>query len=130
MENATKALLIAAAVLIAILLISLGVGVFNSASEQMDKADLSEYEAQKFNDKFTPYAGTNISGSDVNALVEAVVNSNNAPGQTNFVQVTGAVTVNKGVVNTYPNKVPTAGRYTVTITMASGLVSQININGG
>ena len=45
MENATKALLIAAAVLIAILIISLGIVVYNKASEAVTGAgDLSEYE--------------------------------------------------------------------------------------
>ena len=73
MENATKALLIAAAVLIAILLISLGVGVFNKASEQMEDADLSEYNTQKFNEKFTQYAGANVSGADVNGLIESIL---------------------------------------------------------
>ena len=44
MENATKALMIAAAVIVAILIISLGIGIFNMASEQVDNAgDLSEY---------------------------------------------------------------------------------------
>ena len=78
MENATKALLIAAAVLIAILLISLGVGVFNSASEQMESADLSEYQIQQFNDKFKKYENTSVSGSDVNALLDTVFNHNMA----------------------------------------------------
>lgn len=76
MENAVKALLIAAAVLVAILLISLGVGIFNSASEQMEGADLSEYQIKQFNDKFKKYEGTNKSGSDVNALLEVVFNHN------------------------------------------------------
>lgn len=38
MENATKALLIAAAVLIAIVLIALGVRLLNSAGDSSDKA--------------------------------------------------------------------------------------------
>jgi type III secretory pathway component EscT len=59
MENATKALLIAAAVLIAVLLISLVMGVLNSGAEQVDNADLSEYEIQQFNDKFNKYVEEN-----------------------------------------------------------------------
>ena len=56
MENATKALLIAAAVLVAILIISLGIGIFNMSSEQIDNAgDLTEYQVQTFNDKFRKY---------------------------------------------------------------------------
>ena len=40
MENATKALLIAAAVLIAILIISLGLVVYNSSAETVKQANL------------------------------------------------------------------------------------------
>ena len=54
MENATKALLIAAAVLVAILIISLGLVVYNMASETVDNAgNLDEYQIQQFNEKFT-----------------------------------------------------------------------------
>ena len=71
MENATKALLIAAAVLVAILIISLGIGIFNMASEQVYNAgDLSEYQIQQFNEKFTKYEGENKSGSEVNAMLK------------------------------------------------------------
>lgn len=76
MENATKALLIAAAVLIAILLISLGVGVFNTASEQMSSANLTEYEIQQFNDKFKQYEGTDVTASKVNSMLKTVFNHN------------------------------------------------------
>ena len=53
MENATKALLIAAAVLIAIILISLGLAVVRQGQEAVQDADLSEAEATQFNSKFT-----------------------------------------------------------------------------
>jgi len=76
MENATKALLIAAAVLVAILLISLGIGVFNLGAEQMGNADLTEYEIQTVNGKFDKYFGTSVSGTDVNALLSALFNHN------------------------------------------------------
>ena len=77
MENAVKALLIAAAVLIAILLISMVMGVFNTGAEQINNADLSDQETQQFNDKFLQYVGTNLSGSKVNALLKTVHNHNN-----------------------------------------------------
>ena len=68
MENATKALMIAGAVLIAILIISLGIGIFNSSAEQVENADLTEYQIQTFNDKFRKYEGTSKTGAEVNAL--------------------------------------------------------------
>ena len=76
MENATKALLIAAAVLVAILIISLGLAVYNKASNATDSADLSATEIQAQNEKFLKYEGTNRRGSEVNALLETVLNSN------------------------------------------------------
>lgn len=78
MENATKALMIAAAVLVAILIISLGIGIFTSASEQMGDMDMSEYQIQQFNEKFTRYVGEKKSGTDVNALITTVFNHNMA----------------------------------------------------
>lgn len=79
MENATKALMIAAAVLVVMLIIGLGIGVFNMASEQVDNAgDLSQYQVQQINDKFYQYRGENVSGSDVNALITTVYTHNNA----------------------------------------------------
>ena len=76
MENATKALIIAASVLIAMLIIALGVGIFSAAQEQVGDFDLSEYEIQQFNSKFTIYNGNNVSGTKVNQMLEVVFNHN------------------------------------------------------
>ena len=133
MENATKALLIAAAVLIAILLISLGVGVFNTASEQMGEADLSEYQIQQFNDKFSKYEGENESGSEVNALITTVFNHNNQQDDDAMkvsLTVDGdTIVANTGTTTTSPEKVSTGSRYTVTCTYneASKLITSIEV---
>lgn len=77
MENATKALLIAAAVLVAILIISLGLVVFNMAAETVNNsANLSAQEIQSFNEQFTQYQGDNVRGSNVNALLKTALNNN------------------------------------------------------
>ena len=137
MENATKALLIAAAVLVAILIISLGIGIFNMASEQVNNAgDLSEYEIQKFNEKFTQYEGTSVSASDVNAMLKTVFNHNlsqedaamrvrvGLDGETNWL-------IRREGFNgsqTY-TKVPTGNRYTVQVQYGAStkLIDQINV---
>lgn len=129
MENATKALLIAAAVLIAILLITLGVNVFNTASEQMSGADLTEYEIQKFNDKFTAYNGDNKTGAEVNALVETVFNHNNAQTDNSLrVPVSGSVTLGINATS-MAQKVSTGSRYAIRCFYDSttGLVNAIVI---
>lgn len=76
MENATKALLIAAAVLVAILVISLGLVVYNMASETIDSVNFSGQEVTAFNDKFEQYRGENVRGSEVNALLKTALNAN------------------------------------------------------
>lgn len=76
MENATKALLIAAAVLIAILIISLGLVVYNSSAETVKSANLSQQEVQSANEKFARYNGKNKRGSEVNAMLQTVLNAN------------------------------------------------------
>lgn len=76
MENATKALLIAAAVLIAILIISLGLVVYNTSAETVNSANLSQQEVQSANEKFARYNGENKRGSEVNAMLQTVLNAN------------------------------------------------------
>lgn len=77
MENATKALLIAAAVLVAILIISLGLVIYNRASETVGTAgDLNEYQIQQFNEKFLRYNGKDITGTDVNVMIKTAMNHN------------------------------------------------------
>ena len=131
MENATKALLIAAAVLVAILIISLGLVVYNMAAESVGSVDFSDSEIQAFNDKFTRFEGENESGSDVNALVQTVMNSNlkEASAKTNrFITVSGAVALTSGATQT-PGKVPTGERYTIKATYdkKTSLITSINI---
>lgn len=75
MENATKALLIAAAVLVAILIISLGLVVYNMAAEAMGSVNLTQQEIQAHNEQFTRYNGTQ-KGTACNALLTTVLNSN------------------------------------------------------
>lgn len=76
MENATKALLIAAAVLVAILIISLGLVVYQMASETIDSVNFSGQEVTAFNDQFLQYQGENKRGSEVNALRKTILQAN------------------------------------------------------
>lgn len=59
MENATKALIIAGSVLIAIGLIGVGMRIFNSTSETTDTVETTMIATAvtMFNNKFTPYIG-------------------------------------------------------------------------
>lgn len=106
MENASKALIIAGAVLIAILLIAFGMIMINAAQTPIDTATagVTSQGVQVFNSQFTSYAGTRVSGSNVKTLL-SILNSNNA-NSSNQIRVTfqykaaGATTLTTGLTNT------------------------------
>ena len=76
MENASKALIIAGAILLAILIISLGIMIYNQASGVVNNNAMSEVEISSFNQKFTQFEGTNVKGSQVNSLLTQIVQNN------------------------------------------------------
>ena len=76
MENASKALIIAGAILLAILLISLGIMIYTQASGVVNTNAMSEVEISTFNKKFTQYGTSSVRGSQINALIDAVVQNN------------------------------------------------------
>ena len=76
MENASKALIIAGAILLAILLISLGILIFNQAQDTVNNSGMSQAQIQTFNNKFLKYEGSKKTGSEVKALVNEVITSN------------------------------------------------------
>ena len=84
MENASKALIIAGAILIAILLISVAVIIINSTGSMQDRVGKSSatMEIQTFNSNFTTYEGTAVSASQVKALMSLIKSSNAANGFT------------------------------------------------
>ena len=79
MENASKALIIAGAILLAILIISLGILIYNQASGVVGNNTMSEVDIQTFNQKFTQYVGEQR-GSAVRSLIQQVQASNAAEG--------------------------------------------------
>ena len=76
MENASKALIIAGAILIAILIISFGVIILGQGSDVINNANMSEAEMSAFNGKFTAYEGSKVKGSNVRQLLRTVLQSN------------------------------------------------------
>ena len=89
MENASKALIIAGAILIAILLISVGIMVMNSMNKPIDQA-ASEADAQAvrmFNAKFEPYLGGKQSASTAKSAI-STANANNITCNKNLTDIT------------------------------------------
>lgn len=79
MENATKALLIAAAVLIVIVIIALGVALLNPGSDMKGQAEAvgESTSVQAFNAQFSPYLGNKKNASTARTLISVVKASNN-----------------------------------------------------
>ena len=76
MENASKALIIAGAILLSIAIIGIGMFVYQSVSGTIqDASDMSEQEINAYNQTFTTYEGT-IRGSGGKRLCQAVRNHN------------------------------------------------------
>lgn len=112
MENASKALIMAGAILIAIMIISLGILVFSRMSTSAkEAANMDEQEIANFNSKLTPYIGTNINGSQVNALIQLVISIDNS--------AVSSGDTNKSVSIKYPLE----ARGTNTIKVDSGSVT-------
>ena len=75
MENASKALIIAGAILLAILIISLGILIYNQASGIVNGNTMDSVKISEFNTQFTQYEGTK-SGTQVRSLAQVVLSNN------------------------------------------------------
>lgn len=76
MENASKALIIAGAILLAIAIIGVGMAVFNNASDSVSGTDMSSEEVTAYNSEFDSYEGNAVRGSRVKTLINTVKQHN------------------------------------------------------
>jgi len=156
MENATKFLIIAGAILIAIVLISVGMMLVNGAQTTIDEGinQMSQQEKQIFNKQFIAYEGGSVPGSSVNALIDTVVASNNANSSVadKIVSITISSDItsadsDKLIIDSYDgtntslvqsfskaasklkNAINTGNKYTIEVdtSATTGLVNMINI---
>lgn len=133
MENASKALIIAGAILLSILIITLGILIFQQAQDTINSVDMSDAEKTAFNNKFLPYEGENVRGSQVNALAQAVLTNNqsakdNGESATKGVTVSGAITIAADGSTTTFTRVPSGTMYKVTFTYKDSMVNSIAIS--
>lgn len=146
MENASKALIIAGAILLSILIISLGIGVFNAAKEGSGTQELDATQIQTFNNKWEGYAKGSHTASKIRDILNAVVTHNiseeNA-GTNNYVDLNVEETdsqktyscVNGSDTNTASFRTSVQGikldnksKYEIDLEYAeNGLVCQLNI---
>ena len=127
MENASKALIIAGAILLAILIISLGIMIYQQAAGVVDSNSMTEVEVSSFNQRFEQYIGDKVRGANVNALISAV-NTNNLSTDDDSRKIT-LEGVTAGADGSYPREMKTGSTYKVEVTehTKGGLISKIKI---
>lgn len=128
MENASKALLIAGAILIVILLIAVGMMVYRGAQGSIQKAigSMSSTEKDIHNSQFEPYVGNRVSGSNVRSLISKIITNNS---EDDNVQVTLQIDGTDTAPDVAMGGISTAAstRYTVAATYEDGVITTINI---
>ena len=110
MENASKALIIAGAILLAILIIGLGIFIYRQAANTVSDTGMDQLAIQQFNAQFTQYDSKTVSGVSARALYDTVVNNNNTDTEKRFVSLnlvakTADVTKNIVLADTDASKV-------------------------
>ena len=137
MENASKALIIAGAIILSVLIIILGMYFYNQAAGVGKSVNMTEYEIQQFNSKFTMYEGE-ISGAQAKQLCDVIENHNAAYSNEQTKQVAVAEisqdakatdTSKIGQGRARKSYIQDGLRYKVTIgyDTSTGLVSNIGI---
>lgn len=143
MENASKALIIAGAILLSIAIIGVGMFVYNSVSDTITgSVDMSEDEMRAYNQDFENYLGTKR-GSQVRSLCDLIRNHNVAATDpsneialiegtaTNTLAPTakGSAGTTTTEINTIRNKILSGRLYEVTLGYdpQSGRVTQVGV---
>ena len=137
MENASKALIIAGAILISIVLIAVGVMVVNGANGAIDTAigQMSDSEKTIFNQKFESYEGKQ-KGCSVKSLLSAIeANNSNDSGATIVKVVIGSETyydeegenANRDLSTARAN-IKNSKTYTVSFSKTSGVITSATIS--
>lgn len=140
MDNAAQALVIAGAVLLAILVIALGMLIFNRSRDNLEASigEMSSHEKTVFNNKFENYKGK-IKGTQVQSLVN-VVRTNaaenvNYPGRLPTIEVgeapaTGEDDVDSFYANGSVSNITPNAFYDISFSYnSSGLVNGVYIQG-
>lgn len=102
MENASKALLIAGAILICILLIAIGMYIYNSAQGTIQTAagQMGQKDKEMYNSMIRKYVGNSKKGSDVKQMIEDVISQNSQ-----YVNESGKfISIHASNISGYTNK--------------------------
>lgn len=126
MENASKALIIAGAILLSILIIGLGMQVYNNASATMGSANMSSQEITSHNSQFEAYEGR-VKGSQIRSLI-ALVKQNNIDFEDRTVELEGEAGFS--LENTTSNQIKNNTTYFVSFEYdENNLLNKVIIDG-
>ena len=117
MENASKALIIAGSILLAILIIGLGVFIYNQASNTVGETGMDQVAIRQFNGQFEPYINKTIDSTAAKALIDTV-NLSNKSGK-NMIDL--PIIANK-------SEIKTGHKYITNVEYSSGVISIISIS--
>ena len=143
MENASKALIIAGAILLSIAIIGVGMFVYNSVSETITgAADMSQDEINTYNQTFANYEGVK-NGSQVKQLCDQIRTHNNGTQNDPSMLITlvegtavdaegpsavGATGTTTAEINAIKNKILSGRQYTVSLGYDSvGRITQVGV---
>ena len=143
MENASKALIIAGAILLSIAIIGVGMFVYNSVSETITgAADMSQDEINTYNQTFANYEGVK-NGSQVKQLCDQIRTHNNGTQDDPSLLITlvegtavdaegpsaiGATGTTTAEINTIRNKILSGRQYTASLGYDSvGRITQVGV---
>ena len=128
MENASKALIIAGAILLAILLISLGIMIFNQAQDTVTNSGMTEAELTSFNNKFLKYEGDAVKGTMVKSMMQEVKAANqNASDGVKITVNLKATADGQAAEITDTSSIQTNHTYKVAMVYTNNRISTINV---
>lgn len=126
MENASKALLIAGAILICILLIAIGMYIYNSAQGTIQTAagQMGQQDKEMYNSMIKKYVGNSKKGSDVKQMIEDVISQNSQ-----YVNESGKfISIHATGIPNYTDDTTTLAKANVYEGDKTGENSQVNID--
>ncbi len=130
MENASKALIIAGAILLSILLISLGIMIFTQAQDVVSGSGMTEAQISAFNEKFLKYEGTR-KGTMVKAMVQEVLATNSGSTENNGIVVNVKYGDETATPKPSTSKIIANNNYNVTLIYGGqdNRISEIDVSG-
>ena len=121
MENASKALIIAGAILLSILIIGLGMFIYQQAADAMDVGAVKSAEVDAYNSKFLNYKGI-ITGSQAKQLVSTVTAHNRTTAEDESQFVTVMMSDASGVDKSQANSGETVANFNSTINTTTSTI--------